>query len=84
MINLVTSLLLALIPVDGQVFQEVAQEYDTQEECFDALFELEDYLADIDDLWITNHDYHTEVFNTETLNEYRIMCTQDTLTVEAS
>ena len=84
MISLVTSLLLALIPVDGQVYQEVAQEYNSAEECFEAMYDLSDVLSVEDNLWVTQQEYHIEVFNTETSDEYRIMCTEDNLVAEAA
>ena len=84
MISLLTSLLLALIPVDGQVYQEIAQEYDSAEECFEAMYDLSDVLSVQDELWLTEKDYHLEVFNTETLDEYRIMCAEDYLIAEVA
>ena len=80
------ALLIALIPNEGMIFQEVAQEYSDTEECLDAQAELVEGIRDLQepDVWVTEREYHTEIFNMDTLDEYRLICVDDTLVIEAS
>ena len=48
------------------------------------MYDLSDVLSLQDELWLTEKDYHLEVFNTETLDEYRIMCSEDYLIAEVA
>ena len=82
----VAALLIALIPSEGMIFQESAQIYDTAEECLDAQAELVEGIRELQepDLWVTEREYHTEIFNLDTLDEYRLICVDDTLIMEAS
>ena len=80
------TLLLALIPNEGMVFQEIAQEYTSTDECLDAQADLVEGIRELHekDIWVTEREYHTEIFNMDTLDEYRLICVDDTLIVEAS
>ena len=80
------TLLLALIPNEGMVFQEIAQEYSDTDACLEAQADLVEGIRELNerDLWVTEREYHTEIFNMDTLNEYRLICVDDTLIMEAS
>ena len=80
---MIFSLILALIPVEGPVYQDVVQEFSSYEACIEVHDRIVEELMDIDDhdLWVTKRLGDTQVLNLDTLDEYRIMCLDSDLVV---